>query len=338
MTKTYTFTQPTTELEMYNLMNTFNAMRRSAKKTAIVEGLERMACTHRRIVVDGQVYFFNGQELTHFKGEHDCYLCHDNEIVSTPEQPRSYIIREEQVYAYSTEMHCLVWRPVFRVYDAQDGHPLYIGEYTVEAAEARLRRYHLVSTITVEYAHPASFNPEPFCQAVAMAVVAYIPPFEVCGSWEVDAHFQASRQLEAWQAEHPDVDIFPLIFGYFVDDGIEIEDFDLGEPGPREGEEEEDLHPTHGALPEWMYANEQEPYALSPAPMQHQHEHEQQPIIDTLRAMLAERRDKPAQDMLLRLVQEYEDEGAGNDGLLFAYIKEAAQTLYEVVERVKPEQ
>lgn len=65
---------------------------------------------------------------------------------------------------------------------------------------------------------------------------------------------------------------------------------------------------------------------------------QQTPIIETLRAMLAERRDKPAQDILLRLVQEYKDEGEGNDGLLFAYIKEAAQTLFEVYERVKPEQ
>ena len=68
------------------------------------------------------------------------------QIVSTPKQPQTFLIREEE--------HPLkAGVSIFRVY-ANNMQPLYIGRETVEEAESRLKQSERVSQISVLYREP----------------------------------------------------------------------------------------------------------------------------------------------------------------------------------------
>lgn len=60
------------------------------------------------------------------------------------------------------------------------------------------------------------FNPVIF-QALAMAIAAYILPLDVIGSENIYYYDKAQAQFDAWHSQHPDVDVTPLVFGFFVE-------------------------------------------------------------------------------------------------------------------------
>lgn len=234
------------------------------------------------------------------EGETANLATEESGIVSTPMQPKPYILRESLSPAKTGP------RTYFHAYTA-DGTPLYMGDASLDALEKRLRAYTLVSDITVAY-----LSTEPSDEPVDASVEQERIRLEnVLSEASHDADYPA--WIEATEAMRA----------------------------------LDDLHPTRGPLPVWMYSEieqeqeqvEQEVYTLSSAPMQQQREQDV-PIIETVRAMQQEHRfsGKPAQDILMLLTQEYEDEGPHNDGLLFSYIREALTALNEVWQRVKPEQ
>lgn len=54
-------------------------------------------------------------------------------------------------------------------------------------------------------------------QALAMAIAAYILPFDVVGSEEIFCYDKAQAQFDMWHREHPSIDVTPLVFGFFVE-------------------------------------------------------------------------------------------------------------------------
>ena len=61
------------------------------------------------------------------------------------------------------------------------------------------------------------FNFQPFFKALALAIASFVLPCDVVGAENIAIYDDASVEFLRWCEAHPDVNITPLVFGYFVE-------------------------------------------------------------------------------------------------------------------------